>query len=426
MPATNIVAAARFDVHTRSRTLSGVCRIHLSNMGRARLLAENPEYPAISPGHPALLPEASLPPERVQQGIPFCRAHSARGDRLAAMRSIHLVIPDLFLPQNVAAEVCAGLALPSLEKLLARAQPEPMRAESLEAWLCATFGLHGQAIAAVALRADKMEPGTAYWLRADPVHLRIHRDQLVLHPDVPVREDEAAQLCASLNAYFAGEGLRFFAPHPQRWYLQLDSEPGMTTQPTAQVAGKNIHAHLPQGQDALRWHSVINEIQMLFHDHAVNQAREARGELPVNSVWLWGGGRAAGQLLRPFTGMRGDSDLAAAFAQAAGIPRASLPDSADDGLYTEGRGDVDEKILLVWEGLRRAIQHGDPHAWRISLQQFEQCCAAPLLDALRAGRIAQLTLDVVQAGVSHRFMLARGAAWKLWRRPKRLAHYALV
>ena len=329
-----------------------------------------------------------------------------------------MVIPDLFLPQDAAAEACAGLQLPALEKLLARAQPAPLVADSLEAWLCATFDVSEQAIAAVTLRADGMEPGTSYWLRADPVHLRLQRDQLILHSGVSLGADEAAQLCASLNAHFTGEGMHFFAPHPQRWYLQLDAVPGMTTHPLAQVTGRNVHAYLPQGPDALRWHGVFNEIQMLLFGHAVNQAREAHGELPINSVWLWGGGCAGEPLARPFARVFGDSDLARAFARTAGIPCAAL---LEDAVRCVEGGDGD--TLIVWEGLHRAFQLGDLHVWRDELQRLEQCYAAPLLDMLRAGRIAQLTLDILQTGAAHRFMLTRTAAWRLWRRAKPLACY---
>jgi len=335
------------------------------------------------------------------------------------MKSVHLLIPDLFLPQQVAAEACSGLALPALETLLARAQTTPLSAESLEAWLCEVFGVEDQAIAPLTLRADGLEPGESCWLRADPVHLRLQRDQLILQAEVPLTEGEAAQLCRSLNAHFASDGLRFIAPHPQRWYLQLDAAPNMSTRPLAQVAGKNVHTHLPQGVDALHWHGVFNEIQMLLFEHAVNQAREARGELPINSVWLWGGGHAAGELARPYTIVLGDSDLASAFAQVAGIPHGSLPDDVMQCLA----GD-DANVLIVWEGLRRALQHGDLHAWRDSLLRFEQCCAAPLLGALRAGRIARLTLDSPQTGTTRHMVLTRGAAWRLWQRPRPLAHYA--
>lgn len=347
-----------------------------------------------------------------------------RDGKLGGMKNIHIVIPDLFLPPDLSAEVCAGLDLPALEALLARAQPESLQTETLEAWLCKAFGVADQSIAAVTLLADGMEPGAFCWLRADPVHLHLQRDQMILQADVQLSADEAAQLCASLNTYFSEAGfseagLRFFAPHPQRWYLRLEHAPDMTTRPVSQVAGRNVHAHLPQGPDALNWHGVFNEIQMLFFEHAVNQSREARGELPVNSVWLWGEGRAAGQLAQPFDQVYGDSPLAAAFAHAAGIPHAALPDEAHNWSDHEG-----EAVLLVWEGLHRAIQQGDLQAWRSSLQRFEQCCAAPLLAELRAGRIAQITLDVLHGNSARRFVLTRGMAWKLWRRPKRLAHCA--
>ncbi len=329
----------------------------------------------------------------------------------------HLVVPDLFLPQEIAADACAGLRLPMLEKLLARAQSAPLPIDNLETCLCEAFGVEGQAIAPVTLLADGMQPGAAYWLRTDPVHIQMQRDQMVLQADVPINADEAAQLCASLNTHFTAEGLHFFAPHPQRWYLRLDNAPDMVTRPVAQVAGKNIRAFMPHGPDALRWLGVFNEIQMLFFEHAVNQAREARGESAINSVWLWGGGSAAGQLARPYSRVCGDSPLAAAFAQAAGIPLA-----ADEFTVAGNDGDV----LFVWEGLRSALQQGDLHAWRVSVQRFEQVCVAPLWAALRAGRITQLTLDVLGAGGARHFELTRSAAWKLWRLPKSLMRYTVV
>ena len=154
--------------------------------------------------------------------------------------NIHLLVPDLFLPQEVADEACAGLALPALEWLLARAQPHPLVENTLEAWLCDAFGVSNQAIAPITLLADGILPGNRYWLRADPVHIQMQRERMILQPNVVLHSDEAAQLCASLNAHFAVEGLRFFAPHPQRWYLQLDNIPDMTTRPLAQVADRNL------------------------------------------------------------------------------------------------------------------------------------------------------------------------------------------
>lgn len=336
------------------------------------------------------------------------------------MKKVHIVIPDLFLPQQLAAYASADLSLPALEKLLARARVEPLAVDTLEAWLCQSFGVDDLAIAPLTLQADGVMPLDAYWLRADPVGISLQRDQMVLQADLTLAANEAAQLCASLNAHFAGEGLRFVAAHPQRWYLQLDQAPDMQTHPLPQVVGANVHAHLPYGEDALHWHSVFNEIQMLFYEHAVNQAREQRGELPVNAVWLWGGGKAVTNLRQPFAVVAGDSELALAFAQAMDIP-VLLP---AEPLLMDRTGQGGE-MLLVWEGLRSALQSADIAKWRAAVQQFETNYAAPLLAALAAGQLEQITLDVLSEGESRRFVLTRPALWKLWRLPRPLLHYAL-
>jgi hypothetical protein len=56
---------------------------------------------------------------------------------------------------------------------------------SLERWLAATFRIAADPdlpLAALSLLGDGAAPGAACWLQADPVHLRVHRDQLLLVP----------------------------------------------------------------------------------------------------------------------------------------------------------------------------------------------------------------------------------------------------
>lgn len=334
------------------------------------------------------------------------------------MNNVQIVMPELFLPQQLAREACAGLQLPALEKLLARAEATPLQADTLEAWLCNAFGVDRLAIAALTLQADGVSPGEDYCLRADPVHIRLQREQMVLQAGVAPTAEEAAQLCASLNAHFSGSGLRFTAPHPQRWYVQLAAAPALETRPLSQVAGRDVRAFLPAGSDALHWHGVFNEIQMLLFTHAVNQAREERGETAINSVWLWGGGHATPALLRPYARVSGDSELALAFAEVAGIPALRVP-----GETRFRASEVNGAELLVWEGLQEALQRGDLGGWRDSLQQFEQDCLAPLLSELAAGKIGRITLDVPGEDEARRFVLNRAALWKLWRFPQPLAYY---
>jgi len=343
------------------------------------------------------------------------------------MRNVDIVIPGLFLPQEICADACSGLPVPFLEKMLARATLEPLSGNghscnTLEGWLCQKFGMERQQdepIAPVTLAADGMQPGDGYWLRADPVHLQMRRTQLLLQPDLVLGAEEAAQLCASLNQYFHADGLHFFAPNPQRWYLCVENAPEIATVPLAQASGRSVQTHLPKGKDALRWHKVFNEIQMIFFEHAVNRAREARGDLPVNSVWLWGGGRAVTQTVSPYELVCGDSFLAGAFARATGMARERV--TGDLARLPAMEGDM----LVAWEGLQRPLLQGDLHAWRDSVLRLEQEYLVPLWGALRKGRVRQVSLDLPGAGPGCRFVLKKNAAWKLWRWTKSLEKYAL-
>ncbi|HKB61200.1 MAG TPA: phosphoglycerate mutase [Gallionellaceae bacterium] len=331
---------------------------------------------------------------------------------------LHLAVPGLFISGDGAEAACAGLRLPAVERLLARADTSVLDAPSMEAWLCAAFGVSDGAIAPVTLLADGGEPGVDYWLRADPVHLMLRGSELILRPVGTLAPEEAVQFCDTLNRHFAEQGLHFLAPHPQRWYLRMADAPRVAMHALAEVAGRDVRHYMAQGADALTWHTVFNEIQMLLYTHPVNDARDARGEWAVNSVWTWGGGRAPEALGAPFSRVYADDPLTLAFAQAAGIEHFALPRDRARPINLE-QGDT----LLVWDGLGRAVADGDLAAWRDSLQALERLCMVPALDALRRGRLDTVTLDVVQDTRSWQFTLTRGAARRFWRRTRRLSRY---
>ena len=331
------------------------------------------------------------------------------------MKHVHLVVPDLFLPPLLAKDVCAGLKLPALEKLLVRGKARALPQRSLEAWLCDAFAVPDSAVAPVTLLADDLQPESAYWLRADPVHLHLDRNQIILQTNVAPNAEESAQLCAHLNQHFAASGMRFFAPHPRRWYLRLEEDPGLITHSVYEVEGRNTRFYLPQEASGMKWRAAMNEAQMLLHGHPANDAIEARGGLPINSLWLWGGGRAV-TLGKPFDLLYGDSELAALFAKAADMPHArDLAATAQSGT-----------VLYVQEGLSAAVRRGDYHAWRTTVSAFEQECLSPLLRMLASGKVGRVTLDALQEEGGRRYELTRAQLWKVWQRARPLASHTLV
>lgn len=366
------------------------------------------------------------------------------------MKNVHLVIADLFLPEDFAAEVCAGLHLPALERILARgatngrvgklpaaptqivsggqiAHPTQIAPLSLEAVLYGLFDVPcGAGVAPISAAFDGL--GEGCWLRADPVHVRLQREQVVLLPDVDVNADEALHLCASLNEHFAGQGMVFFAPHPQRWYLKLAALPDIATVPLSQAAGHNIHGNLPTGAEARRWHQLFNEVQMLLFAHPLNAAREARGAVPVNSVWFWGNGSNDIAPQCTYDSVSSDEVLVEMLASAAGIPFADWSPTWHNSLSSApcSGGATRGGQLLVWSGLRNALQRGDLAAWRQALQDFENGYAQPLWQALRSGKIARLQVDISGGDSLRQLHLTRGDAWAIWRRAKCLPEYSVV
>jgi hypothetical protein len=124
-------------------------------------------------------------------------------------------------------------------------------------------------------------------------------------------------------------------------------------------------------------------------------------------------------LLKPYAGVLGESELAAAFAQAAGLPLLHSPEPASAN-WAEAQGDW----LLVCESLRGALQCADIGKWRQAVLLFEKNYAEPLLAQMAAGDVGQITLDVPGENASRRFTVTRAALWKVWRKSRPLQHYA--
>ena len=146
---------------------------------------------------------------------------------------------------------------------------------------------------AAAYRLSADQAGESYWLCADPVHLQVDRDQLLLAAGAvdDLGDDEAQQLVAMLNRHFAPDGLSIHALSPLEWVLEAPRALELAAPPPWRIAGRPAGPNLPRGADAAWARRVANEAQMLLYQSPVNHAREAAGKAPVNSLWLWGGGR---------------------------------------------------------------------------------------------------------------------------------------
>ena len=334
------------------------------------------------------------------------------------MRTVTLFVPSLFWPETGAIDACDGLRLPALEKLLSRGRTAETACEDEPAWLCGHFGVQKQMdwpVAPLAFAGDGGEPGTAYWLRADPVHLRVHNDGLILLPPETegITENELRDVTGALNRRFEEDGFVLHVPNPQRWYVRMPQAPKIRTTTLKQAIGRDVNRLLPEGEERLRWHRIFNEAQMLLHAHPVNMAREERGARVVNSLWFWGGGILPVSS-SPFDAIQSDDPLVLGLAKTAGI----MPASADCG-FAAGNN-----LLVDIRDAEREFIRGSIAAWRAALETVEKRWFAPILDALRAGEIGKAVVATVADGRGHEWSVTRGALWRIWKSPRSLTQHA--
>lgn len=328
---------------------------------------------------------------------------------------IHLVIPGLIWPTPHATAPAGGIALPGLERLLGLGERRALDARSGDAVLARLFGLDADTIAYAALRrlgeADGAEvSGGGHWLCADPVHLQFAREHLLLTEldDSEIDQQDADALLAALNDTFADIG-RFEAPAPRRWYLKLAAPTEAALFPLTDVVGRPIAHFLPEGRDARMWQRTLNEVQIVLHNHALNQARESRGLRTINSLWFWGAGMLPERAAAPCPTVLAADPLSLGLARLAGLapqPARTAADLAGDS-------------LVVLDALQRPALQLDLDGWRDALAGLERDWFAPLA-ALPGGKLHSLRITAPGDRAGFTLDVRAGQRWKFWRKPQAL------
>jgi len=341
-----------------------------------------------------------------------------------------LLVPELIWPEPDDRATQGGLDCPALETLLVRSRRTRRAPQSLEATLADAFGQPPGAPYAAFRRLGESDAtadtaGAGGWLCSDPVHLRYHQEQLILADSgsFGITLDEAQALAGELNRHLSDVGC-FHVASAERWYLQLaDSSlaDAVDTPPLSAVAGRRIDSQLPATAPARRLRTLQNEAQMVMHAHPLNAQREGAGRMPINGLWLWGGGTLPPRRTSDFDGVWSSNPLALGLARAAGVPTHRLPVDAAT-LFEHAAPDASQ--LIVLEDLLGPVLYENGEAYRSALAGLETRWFAPLRAALSSGAISRLRVEASTAYATLTWESTRREQWKLWRRPQPLAALA--
>ena len=327
-------------------------------------------------------------------------------------RRLRIALPGLADAARRCAAQGASPRLPHTEWLLARGRRRPSTAAAWREWLLAGAGLGSDVLERFpagpcthAVRTGRRP--TARLARAEPVHLLTGLDHLQLAAPVPVPLDatETDAVLGTLNGHLEGSGYVLYADGGQGWLCECPPDLQFTAVEPSCAVGLNLRGLLPDGRDAGRVRALVNELQMLLHEHPVNERRAASGQPLVNSVWLWGAG-SAGETCGVARGVLVTDDewLAGLWRLHGGRLRPARDLAAS---LAEEEGAVLVAIAPTVTGGGAAEE----------LQWVEQTVFAPVRAMLASGRLQHIAFNLGGAELD----IPAAARREFWRRPRPLA-----
>lgn len=276
----------------------------------------------------------------------------------------------------------AGLPAPLREVRLD--DPQSLRRTPLEHWLADAFsvapgrGLQGYA------RLDLGGAPDDDTLAISPVHLQATLDHLILHPPavLSISAGEADALLDTANRHLGPDGISLHRADASLWTLHGTGWRDLDLASSAAAQGRNVDHYMPAGGDGRRARALLNELQMLWHEHPVNLQRQADGRPAVNSIWYEGQcpslpGRPFATVLAGAPAIRGLARAGAGpvtVEDTRGLEPAALAarvrGARDDGPVlchmAGGRADVFVAALAVTAHARDRLVVAGPSGWRES------------------------------------------------------------
>lgn len=302
----------------------------------------------------------------------------------------------------------------ALEAFLARCRKTEVPDGSITGWVCASFGIERQfdwPAGAILARAHGADHGAAYWICAQPVHLAINRDDLVLQPraQLGLSDSESRTLFALLEPHFAEYELAMVHIDTGLWCVGSRRNQHLATTEIERAEGSSVDRSQPSGKDAAWWQRLVLEAQMRMHEQPLNVAREQRDDLPVNSLWLWGGGSVP-QVSNRFDTMCVSEPLLRAAALLSQAKLIEMPSNALDVMAE------DAHVLVEYT----VSAEDTPGA---SLAALESNWIAPAWRALDDGRLDQLTLVLPLPNGLVTCHCDRKARRRFWKRSQALPKF---
>ncbi|MBS1187972.1 MAG: hypothetical protein H6R04_1990 [Burkholderiaceae bacterium] len=343
------------------------------------------------------------------------------------MRHIEIIVPFGLPPASMASALVHQMHAPALATLISRAKMPPRMPEFEPvarvlphgAWLAYQFGLtaalescNSPPVATAAMQMLGMTPGTGVWFILNPAHIHLGLDHATLSDlrQLSLSNAESRALFDAAKPYFDQADKTLLFGDASTWFVRANDWNALLTSTPDAACGRNLLPWMPEGERELEWRQLHNAVQMAWHAHPVNTAREQRGAEPVNALWLWGAAsRALASLpaIVPYTATYCLSGWMSAFGPFS-------PDNRQTCSAIELTRNPPEHGLLLLDSLLPPALGNDWPQWIASVNALEKDWFAPLLEALQEQTLDRLTLHLSNDISLTTFVNDRQTLHKFW------------
>lgn len=347
------------------------------------------------------------------------------------MSHLDIFLPFGLPPAEISADLFRELNTPALATLTARARSDTNasrhevfedfhRALPHEIWLARQFGLHDSRsgnssppIATALMQSFGLNPDSGSWFVVQPVHIHVARDHLVLTDprQLALADDESRTLFDVAKALFEEDGKALIYGNANTWFARADEWSALHTATPDAAVGHNIDIWMPKGAGERPWRKLQNEVQMHWFNHPINEQREARGRKSINSLWLWGG--PATSDIRPSRPYAAAFNLCGWMQSVSPFVQHHATAGNADALSTANTG----RNLLVLDALLEPALANDWASWLDRMRSLESAWFAPLLQAVKAGKLDQVSIILTHNTRISSFTATRASLRKFWVKP---------
>jgi 2,3-bisphosphoglycerate-independent phosphoglycerate mutase len=218
--------------------------------------------------------------------------------------------------------------------------------------------------------------------------------------------EDSRILLDALKEQIGSDSVRFHAGQGHHNLMVIKSAPFEgTLTPPQELIGEGIRQVMPEGDEFRELVFIMNQAQIILHNHPYNRKRQKEGQDSVNSVWLWGNG--LGRALPSFRATFGKSSaLITSCLALKGMGKSAGMQITDLGGMNGNNGcqsrvdlalkelDAHDVVYLHLGELEDISLKGNLDDKVLGIEDFDKEVAGPLLTALKNRDDVKMLLTV--------------------------------